>query len=140
MAAIAITAASVLASAAATYRNEFSFAATVTQGQYVYLNASSQWALVDSDGNLGCGINDLRGFAQNAGAVNQPASVVVADPDYTLGGTLTNGLVVYNFTTAGAVSQADIPTTGAYPVAIGIAKSTTKINMPYSGVASGAII
>lgn len=140
MAAIAITAASVLASAAATYRNEYSFAATVTQGQLVYLNAASQWALVDSDGGLGTGLNDLRGFAQNAGAINQPASVVVADPDYTPGGTLSNGLAVYAFTTAGAITFADIPTTAAYPVFMGLAKSTTKMNMPYSGVASGVII
>ncbi len=140
MAAISITAASVIASAAATIRSEFSFAATVTAGQYVYLNAASQWALVDSDGNLGCGINDLRGIALNGGAVNQPAQVCVADPDFTPGGTLSNGLVVYNYTTPGAISFADIPTTASYPVVVGIAKSTVKLNMPYSGVASGAII
>lgn len=140
MAAIAITAASVIASAAATIRVEFSFAATVTAGQLVYLNAASQWALVDSDGNLGCGINDLRGIALNGGAINQPAQVCVADPDFTPGGTLSNGLAIYNFTTPGAITFADIPTTTAYPVVVGIAKSTTKMNMPYSGVASGAVI
>lgn len=140
MAALSITAASVLASAAATLRKEYTFAATVTQGQYVYLNSSNQWALVDADGNLGCGINDLRGFAQNAGSVGQPATVCVADPDYTPGATLTNGKVIYNFTTAGAISEADIPTTAAYPIVAGVAKSTTKMNVPYSGVASGAVI
>lgn len=140
MAAIAITAASVVASAAATLRKEFSFAATVTAGQVVYLNSSNQWALADSDGNLGTGINDLRGFALDGGAVNQPATVCVADPDFTPGGTLSNGLAVYLFTTAGAISFADIPTTGAYPVLMGIAKSTTKMNFPFGGVASGVII
>lgn len=140
MAAIAITAASVIASAAATVRSEYTFAATVTPGQLVYLNAASQWALVDSDGNLGCGINDLRGIALNGGAINQPAQVCVADPDFTPGGTLSNGLAIYNFTTPGAITFADIPTTAAYPVVVGIAKSTTKMNMPYSGVASGVVI
>jgi hypothetical protein len=138
MAAISITAASVLASAAATLRREFNFAATVTQGQLVYLNASNQWALVDSDGGLGTGINDLRGFAQNAGAAGQPACVCTSDPDYTPGGTLSNGLAVYAFTTAGAISFADIPTTAASPVFLGLAKSTTKMNFQPS--ASGVII
>ncbi len=127
MAAISITAASVIASAAATIRREYSFAATVTAGQLVYLNASNQWALVDADGGLGTGINDTRGIALNGGAINQPATVCTDDPDFTFGGTLTNGLVLYAFTTAGGITLtiADV-TTGAYPVVVGIAKSATK--------------
>lgn len=138
MAAISITAANVIASVTATKRYEYSYAATVTAGQLVYLNASNQWALVDSDGNLGCGLNDTRGISLNGGASNQPAIVCTADTDFTPGGTLTNGLAVYNFTTPGAISQADIPSTAAYPVVVGLAKSTTKMNLLF--VASGAVI
>jgi len=138
MAAISITAASVIASAAATHRKEYTFAATVTAGQLVYLNGSSQWALVDTDGGLGTGINDLRGIAANGGAINQPADVITDDPDFTFGGTLSNGLAIYGFTTAGAISFADIPAANAYPVLVGLAKSTTKgILRP---MASGVII
>lgn len=138
MAAISITAASVVASAAATIRREYAFAATVTAGQLVYLNSSNQWALCDTDGGLGTGINDLRGIAINGGAINQPAAVCTDDPDFTFGGTLSNGLAIYGFTTAGAITFADIPTTAAYPIYVGIAKSTTKgILRP---MASGVII
>jgi hypothetical protein len=138
MAAVSITAANVIASAAATIRKEYSFAATVTAGQLVYLNASNQWALCDTDGGLGTGINDLRGIALNGGAINQPASVCTDDPDFTFGGTVSNGLAIYGFTTAGAISFADIPTTAAYPILVGIAKSATKgILRP---MASGVII
>lgn len=138
MAAISITAANVIASAAAVTRKEYAFGATITAGQLVYLNSSNQWALVDLDGNLGTGLNDVRGVALNGGAINQPAVVVTSDTDFTPGGTLTNGLVVYGFTTAGAISQADIPGSGAYPVVVGIAKSTTKMNL--NCFASGAVI
>jgi hypothetical protein len=138
MAAIAITAASVIASAAATIRREYNAAATLTAGQLVYLNASNLWALVDSDAGLGTGINDLRGITLGGGAVNQPVAVCTNDPAFTPGGTLSNGLVVYGFTTAGAISFADIPTTGAYPVVVGVAKSTLLLNLqPF---ASGVII
>lgn len=138
MAAISITAANVLASAAATIRREYAFGATVTAGQLVYLNSSNQWALVDQDGNLGTGLNDLRGIALNNGGINQPAAVCTADPDFTPGGTVSNGLVVYGFTTAGAITFADIPTTAAYPVVVGLAKSATK--MVLNIFASGVVI
>lgn len=139
MAAIAITAASVLASSAAVIRKEYTAGATITAGQVVYLNTSNQWVLADSDAAAtGNGITDLRGIALNGAASGQPLSVCVSDTDFTPGGTLTNGLAVYLFTTAGAISQADIPSTGAYPVCLGVAKSTTKMNL--NPTASGAII
>lgn len=126
MAAIAITAANVLGSALATRLTQFKAAAAITAGQLVYLNAANQWALVDSDGSLGTSATDKVGIAENsAPAVNQPLTVVIADPNFTVGGTVSNGLVVYAFTTAGALSFADIPTTGAKPIVVGIANSTT---------------
>lgn len=140
MAALSVTAASVVASSQATIRREFTRAsAAQTAGQLVYLNSSNQWALLDSDASAsGNGLNDLVGVTLDGGGINQPASVCTRDPDFTPGATLTNGLVVYNYTTAGAISQADIPTTAAYPVAVGIAKSTTKMNL--NPTASGAVI
>ncbi len=138
MAAISITAANVIASAAATIRRDYLFGATVTAGQLVYLNASSQWALVDTDGNLGTGINDLRGIALDGGALNQPAAVCTNDPSFTPGGTLVNGLTVYGFTTPGSISSTDVPTTGQYPVIVGIPKSTSVLNLTI--FASGVVI
>lgn len=138
MAAISITAANVLASAAAVIRREFAAGATLTAGQLVYVNSSNQWALVDQDGNLGTGLNDVRGITLGGASINQPIAVCTSDPDFTLGGTVSNGLVVYGFTTAGAVTFADIPTTAAYPVVVGLAKSATKMNLNI--FASGVVI
>jgi hypothetical protein len=138
MAAISITAASVLASSSAVVSKEYTFGATVTAGQAVYLNSSNQWVLADSDAAAtGNGINDKQGLALHGGASGQPAAVVLEDPDFTPGGTLTNGLAVYLFTTAGAIAH-DVPTTPAYPVCFGVAKSATKMNL--RRVASGAVI
>lgn len=138
MAAIAVTAASVLGSSQAVHVTNYTFAATVTAGQIVFLNSANQWALADSDGALGTSLTAVRGIAANGGSINQPADVIISDPDFTPGGTLTNGLAVYLFTTPGSISQADIPATPAYPVFCGVAKSTTKMNLQF--VASGVII
>lgn len=141
MADISITAANVAASTAGTAvkRSEYNFGATITQGQAVYLDSSNTWQKLDLNAAAtGNGITDLRGIALNSGASGQPATVVVYDEDFTPGGTLTNGLVVYGSNTPGGITQADIPTTGAYPVSLGIAKSTTKMVLKIT--ASGAVI
>ncbi len=141
MGAVAITAANVLGSALAERITQFKAAAAITAGQYVYLNSSSQWALADSDGALGTSPTDIRGFAENsAPGAGQPLTVVIYDPSFTLGGTLVAGQTVYLFTTAGAVSIADVPTTAAQPVVTGIASSTTKMVVPRYGVATGVTI
>lgn len=138
MAAISVTAANVLASSAAVIRREYNFGATVTAGQVVYLNTSNVWVLADSDAAVtGNGITDLMGIALNGGASGQPADVCVEDSDFTPGGTLTNGLAVYLFTTAGAIAH-DVPAAPAYPVVLGVAKSTSK--MVLKRVASGVVM
>lgn len=139
MAVISITAANVLASAQATIRREYTLAAAgMTAGQFVFLNASNQWALVDQDGALGTGINDLRGILLSGGGIGQPAAVCTADPDFTPGGTTTNGLMVYGSVTAGGITTADIPATPSYPIALGLCKSATKMNLSIS--ASGVVM
>lgn len=138
MAAISVTAANVLASSAAVIRREYAAGATVTAGQLVYLNASNAWALVDIDANLGCGVADLRGITLNGASTGQPVAVCTNDTAFVPGGTLSNGLVVFGSVTAGGITFADIPGANAYPVVVGIAKSTTVLNLqPF---ASGAII
>jgi hypothetical protein len=138
MAAISITAANVLASAAAVVRREFTFGATVTAGQAVYLNTSNQWVLADSDAAAtGNGILDTMGIALNGGAAGQPASVCIEDTDFTPGGTLTVGSTVYLFTTAGAIAH-DVPANPSYPVVLGVAKSTSK--MVLRRIATGVIV
>ncbi len=139
MADIAITPASVLASAAAIIDRRFTAGAAITTGQLVYLESSSNtWKLVDSNAAVtGNELATLKGIALNGAASGQPLAVVTKDTDFTPGGTLTNGTAVYSSVTAGGITH-DIPTTAAYPTVLGIAKSATKMN--FDPTASGAVI
>lgn len=139
MADITITAANVAKSSTGTFLSQYTAAVAVTAGQAVYLNSSNQWALIDTNAAAtGNGITDVRGIAlTSAPGASQPLVVLTEDSDFTPGGTLTNGSAVYGSTTAGGITH-DVPTTGAYPVYLGQAKSTTKMVLKIN--ASGAII
>ena len=140
MADISITAANVLGSTTAVRLSQYKSAVAITAGQAVYLNSSNAWALLDLNAaSTGNGITDVRGIAESsAPGVGQPVTVVIEDTDFTFGGTSTNGATVYGSNTAGGITIADIPGAGAYPVVLGILKSTTK--MVLKPIASGAII
>jgi hypothetical protein len=131
MADLSITATSVSASNQATVRREYQFGATITAGQVVYLNTSNRWALFDSNVGSGVGANvtDLRGIALNNGSNTQPAAVCTADPDFTPGATLSNGVSYYGSPNAGAIAPIADLGAGNYPVFLGVAKSTTKLNL-----------
>ena len=137
MAALSITAANVLGSSLATRLSQYKSAAAITAGQLVYLNTSNAWALVDSDASLGTATTDVRGLAENsAPGAGQPLTVVIADPNFTVGATTTAGSTLYASTTPGSITIADIPTTGAKPIVVGILNSTTTavINIFGTGV------
>lgn len=137
MAAISITAANVLGSITATRSSQYKSAAAITAGQLVYLNTTNAWALVDSDASLGTATTDIRGIAENsAPGAGQPLTVVTADSNFTIGATSTAGATIYASTTPGGITIADIPTTGAKPVIVGILNSTTTavINIFGTGV------
>ena len=141
MAVLSVTAASVLAStnASTVIRREYNFgAAAMTAGLAVYLDANNVWQKLVSSAAVGNGIADLRGITLNGGGIGQPAVVCTFDTDFTPGATLTNGIAVYGSTTAGGITQGDIPTTAAYPVFLGVAKSATKLVLNIC--ASGAVI
>jgi hypothetical protein len=140
MADISITAASVVASSSALVVRNYNFGATVTAGQAVYLDTSTfTWKLIDRDAAVtGNELATSKGIALNSGASGQPAAVCVKETDFTPGGTLSNGLAVYASDTAGGITQADIPTTGDYPTVLGLAKSTSKMNL--NPTSSGAVI
>jgi hypothetical protein len=141
MADIVITAANVAPGASAIIIKDYKAGAAVTAGQAVYLDTSTTpatWKLIDSNAAVtGNEIATSKGIAVNGAASGQLLAVDVADTDLTVGGTLTNGSTVYTSTTAGGVTH-DVPTTGAYPTALGVAKSATK--MVLHPVSSGAII
>jgi len=139
MADIAITAANVLASSSAVISKQYNFGyASATAGQTVYLDASSLWQKMDSNAAVtGNGISDLKGITLTGGGTGQPAVVVTSDPSLTVGGTLVNGTTYYSSTTAGGIAP-DVPTTGAYPTVLGIAKSATVLN--FNPISSGVVI
>jgi hypothetical protein len=139
MADISITAANVLASSAATIIRQYNYGATVSTGQAVYLDSSAlTWKLIDNNAAVtGNELATLKGIALNTGASGQPADICVKDTDFTPGGTLTNGSTVYTSTTAGGIAH-DVPASGVYPTVLGVAKSTTKLNL--NPISSGAVI
>lgn len=139
MADISVTAASVLASSGATIIKNYNAGATITTGQTVYLDTTtSTWKLVDSNAAVtGNELATIKGIALHGGASGRPLAVCTKDTDFTPGGTLTNGTAVYSSVTAGGITH-DVPTTGAYPTFLGMAKSTSKMNL--NPTASGAVI
>jgi hypothetical protein len=128
MADLTINAAAVAASNQATIRREYPFGATITAGQLVYLDSNLRWQPFDSDASTGANVTDVRGIALNNGANTQPASVAIADPNFAPGATLTNGVTYYGSVTAGAIAT-DVPNSGRFPVFVGVARSTTRLNL-----------
>lgn len=139
---LSVTAASVVASSSATIERQYNFGATITAGQAVYLDESvtpAVWKLIDRDAAVtGNELTTKAGIALVGGASGQPGVVCTKDPDFTPGATLTNGITIYTSDTAGGITSADIPTTGDYPRVLGVAKSTTKMNL--NPTASGVVI
>lgn len=139
MADLSVTAASVLAGSAAIIIRNYTAGATITRGQAVYFDTSSStWKLVDSNAAVtGNELATTKGYALNDASSGQPIDVNVKDTDYTPGVTLTNGSAVFTSVTAGGITH-DVPGSGAYPTVMGIAKSTTKMNL--NPTSSGAVI
>ena len=103
--------------------------ATVTAGQTVYLDATtSTWKLCDSDASATASV--CGGIALVGASANQPI-VVQTKGSITIGATVVNGTTYYSSTTAGGIT-ATTPTTSAYPVIVGIAKSTTVLVLDFT--------
>jgi len=114
----------------AVIRKEYPAGAAVAGGNVVYLDANNRWKPFDSDAGSGVGANltDQRGFALHNAADNQPLAVAVQDPNFGPGATLANGLAYYGSRNAGALT-ADVPASGNYTVFMGLAISTTRMNL-----------
>lgn len=128
MAAISITAASVLQGADARVRAG-TFGATVTQGQVLYLDAADGLLkLADAD-SATAGAKVPEGIALNAGATGQPAAYQTAG-DITIGATLTPGLAYYLSpdTPGGIALIADVAVGDDY-VLLGVAESASVLHL-----------
>jgi len=124
MAAISITAASVVRGSNAKTRNA-DFGATVTQGQVVYLDsADNKLKLADAD-SATAAVRVPVGVALNAGSAGQPGTYQT-EGDITIGATLTPGLPYFLSpdTPGGIALIADVAVGDDY-VQIGVAKSAS---------------
>lgn len=135
MADLTITAANVLAGSVSTVRSGI-LGATVTSGQVVYLDGTdSRWKLADNNSATPA-VRVPGGIALNGGANGQPVSVLV-EGDITAGATMTAGVAYYLSDTPGGICPVADLASGEYPSIIGIATSTTVLNVKFhaSGVA-----
>lgn len=100
--------------------------ATITIGQLLYFDSTAGTYKL-ADANASATTAAVIGIAASAAAAGQPVIVITEDDDLTLGATLSMTAPVYvmSATAGGIAPTADI-TTGWYPAAILVAKSTSK--------------
>lgn len=122
---ISITAASVLAAAAAVKESGIA-GATITAGQAVYKDANGKYQLADADG--AAALRVPTGIALNGAAVNQPMFVARSGA-VTIGATLTAGTAYYLSDDPGGICPLADVTGGDYIVLIGLATSASVLNV-----------
>jgi hypothetical protein len=134
MADLTITAASVIAGTGAT-KKLGTAGATITAGKVVYLDSDGNHKLADNN-SATAALRSPAGIALNGAADGQPLIVLTAGP-VTIGATLTAGVAYYLSDTPGGICPVADLATGEYAVIIGIATSTTVLNVDIqeSGVA-----
>jgi hypothetical protein len=130
---VSITAANVIAGANAKKRTGRA-GATITAGQVVYEDSSDSSDFKLADANASAATANPVGIALHGASDGQPLTIVTEDDDFTPGGTLSlsagadSGVYVLSGT-AGGIAPMDDLAAAMYPVIIGVAKSTTKMNL-----------
>lgn len=124
---LSITAANVLARGGATIVDG-TLGETGTAGQVAYLDeAAGTWKLADCDSGTAAA-RSPGGILLNGGAAGQPVKVLTKGP-ITIGATLTEGVAYYLSGTAGGICPVADLGSGDYPTIIGIAKSTSVLDV-----------
>jgi hypothetical protein len=108
----------------------------ITAGQVVYLDPTDGKYRLASANSGTAAARVPAGIALHSAAAGQPL-VVQSDGQVTIGAALTAGVAYYLAATAGGISPVADLTTGWYPTIIGIAVSTTVLDIKIhaSGVA-----
>ena len=127
MADLTITAANVVAGTNATVRNEI-LGATVTAGQVVYLDSTDNRIKLADNNSATAAARAPHGIALNGGATGQPVRMLTGG-DITIGATMTAGVAYYLSDTPGGICPVADLAAGEYPTIIGIATSTTVLNV-----------
>lgn len=124
---LSVTAASVVQGTGAGIDRTANAGETITAGQAVYKAATGKW--MKADNNAGTAIaRTPQGIALNGAALDQPLAVQKSGP-ITIGATLTAGVAYYLSGTAGGICPVGDLTTGMYPTILGIATSTTVLDV-----------
>lgn len=135
MADLSITAASVLAGSGASVKHGVA-GATVIAGEVAYLDSvTNTYKLADCDSGTAA-LRSPAAFALHGSLAGQPLAVLSGGP-ITLGAVLTPGVAYYLSGTPGKVCPVADLASGDYPTILGIAISTTVLNVKIqeSGVA-----
>ena len=127
MADITITAASVVPGGSATTIDGHA-GATITAGQAVYRDPTTgRFLLADCDSATAAARSPI-GIALNGAASGQPLEVLTRGA-VTIGASITAGVAYYLSPTAGGICPVADLSSGDYPTIIGIAKSTTVLDV-----------
>lgn len=126
MAAVSVTAASVLHSASAIVVNKTAGAA-LTAGQPVYFDTDDSAKVADADG--ASPLYKVRGIAVNNAAAGQDVDICTRDPAFTPGFTVTVGEVYIAGATAGSINPVADKASGWKVAVLGIGISATQINL-----------
>ena len=103
--------------------------ATITAGQVLYLDSSDGRLKLADANSATAAIRSPYGVALNGAASGQPVAVLTKGL-VTIGATMTAGVAYYLSNTAGGICPvADVTGTGTYPTIIGIATSTTVLDV-----------
>ena len=109
---------------------------TLTAGKTIYLDsATNTWKLADSN-DATAAVRQPTALCLTGSSSGQPVAYVT-DGQVTLGATMTAGVAYYQSDTPGGICPVADVGSGEYPCIIGIAVSTTVIQLGfnYSGVA-----
>lgn len=130
MANLTITAANVLAGSGARIERGYAAAQNLTGGQSVYLDTSTdppRWRQADADAAGGTA-SMVGGVALHSTSALQPVAVIT-EGDYNPGATVAVGTIYVVGATAGSIAPAADLTSGWYTAIIGIATTTSNINI-----------
>lgn len=127
MADLTVTASSVLANSGSAVEHGTA-AAALTAGQVLYKDdATGRYGLADSN-SATAGVRVPVGIALHAAATGQPVAVLTRGP-ITIGATLAAGTTYALSETPGGLQPTADLASGEYPSIIGMATSTTVLNV-----------
>ena len=129
MAAISITAASVLKSSTGQV-SVGTAGATITAGQAVYIDTSDSNKIKLADANGTTPATTFAGIALNAASSGQPVSYCTNDTaGFTIGATVLAGDTIWLSPTAGGLTKTIGDLSGGLAIVVGVMLTTTTMNL-----------